>query len=76
MKTPKHPSLLISIVSLALSATSALAASNGPVKVYILAGQSNMVGIGQVNSGSTRWGAEFSDAVVSVYKGAYDPKTD
>jgi hypothetical protein len=76
MKTLNHPSLLISIFSLALSATSALAASDGPVKVYILAGQSNMVGIGQVNSGSTRWGAEFSDAVVSVYKGPYDPKTD
>ncbi len=42
-----------------------------PVKVYILAGQSNMVGIGQVNGPSTRWGAEFLDPVVSVYPGAY-----
>ena len=28
-----------------------------PVKVYLLSGQSNMVGIGQVSSGGTRWGA-------------------
>ena len=49
MKTPNHPSLLISIVSLALTATSALAASDGPVKVYILAGQSNMEGHGVVS---------------------------
>jgi Carbohydrate esterase, sialic acid-specific acetylesterase len=47
-----------------------------PVKVYILAGQSNMVGIGQVTSGSTRWGAEFLEPVLSVYDGAYDAKAD
>ena len=47
-----------------------------PVKVYILAGQSNMVGIGQVQSGGVRWGGEFIDPVVSVYAGAYDPDTD
>ena len=46
-----------------------------PVKVYILAGQSNMVGIGQVDGGGTRWSG-VTDATVSVYAGAYDPKAD
>jgi|GEM_PF-121416 len=46
-----------------------------PVKVYILSGQSNMVGIGQVSGGSSRWSG-VTDAVVSVYEGAYDPKAD
>lgn len=43
-----------------------------PVKVYIMAGQSNMVGIGQVEGRSDRWGAEFSDVNVSVYEGGFD----
>ena len=47
-----------------------------PVKVYILSGQSNMVGIGQVTGGGSRWGAEFLDPVVSVYAGAYDSNAD
>ncbi len=47
-----------------------------PVKVYILSGQSNMVGIGQVTGGGTRWGKEFLDPVVSVYPGPYDPNVD
>ncbi len=47
-----------------------------PVKVYILAGQSNMVGIGQVTGAGSRWGAEFLDPVVSVYAGSYDATTD
>ncbi|MCH7228809.1 sialate O-acetylesterase [Haloferula sp. A504] len=47
-----------------------------PVKVYILAGQSNMVGIGQVTGGGSRWGKEFVDPVLSVYEGDYDPQTD
>ncbi len=51
-------------------------AEDKPVKVYILSGQSNMVGIGQVTGGGSRWGAEFIDPVVSVYPGAYDPQTD
>jgi hypothetical protein len=50
-------------------------ATGKPVKVYILSGQSNMVGIGQVRSGSTRWSG-VTDAVVSVYAGKYDPKAD
>ncbi len=47
-----------------------------PVKVYILSGQSNMVGIGQVTGGGSRWGNEFLDPVVSVYAGPYDSKAD
>lgn len=51
-------------------------AAEKPVKVYILSGQSNMVGIGQVTSGGVRWGDEFIDPVVSVYEGAYDAAKD
>jgi hypothetical protein len=51
-------------------------AADGPVKVYILSGQSNMVGIGQVTGSGSRWGSEFIDPVVSVYPGKYDPSAD
>jgi alpha-galactosidase len=47
-----------------------------PVKVFILLGQSNMVGMGALSGGSIRWGKEFIEPVVSVYPGAYDPKAD
>ena len=47
-----------------------------PVKVYILSGQSNMVGAGKVTGGNSRWGSEFIEPMVSVYEGAYDPKAD
>lgn len=47
-----------------------------PVKVYILSGQSNMVGIGQVTGGGSRWGAEFINPIVSVYEGDYDSTVD
>ena len=50
--------------------------ANKPVKVYILSGQSNMVGIGQVSGGGSRWGSEFLNPVVSVYPGAYEPNAD
>ena len=50
--------------------------ADGPVKVYILAGQSNMVGIGQVDGGGSRWGDEFIDPVLSVYPGDYDADKD
>jgi len=52
------------------------AAEEKPVQVYILSGQSNMVGIGQVTGGGSRWGAEFLDPVVSVYAGPYDATAD
>ncbi len=49
--------------------------SDKPVKVYILSGQSNMVGIGQVNSGGTRWSGVIA-AEVSVYPGPYSASAD
>ncbi len=61
---------------LAALSLSSVTAAEKPVKVYILSGQSNMVGIGQVNGGSTRWGAGFTEPVLSVYEGAYDPQAD
>ena len=50
--------------------------SQEPVKVFILSGQSNMVGAGKIDGGSSRWGSEFIDPVVSVYEGSYDPEVD
>ena len=51
-------------------------ASDKPVKVFLLSGQSNMVGAGKVDGGSSRWGNQFIDPVVSVYKGDYAPQAD
>ncbi len=51
-------------------------ASDRPVKVYILSGQSNMVGMGDISGGSSRWGDQFLNPVVSVYEGDYSPATD
>jgi len=48
-------------------------AASKPIKVFILSGQSNMVGAGKVDGGSSRWGAQFLDPVVSVYEGSYNP---
>ena len=50
--------------------------TNKPVKVYIMSGQSNMVGIGQISGGTSRWGSGISEPVVSVYSGAYSPTAD
>ena len=50
-------------------------AEKKPVKVYILSGQSNMVGIGQVSGGTVRWSG-VTDASVSVYAGKYSPDVD
>jgi alpha-galactosidase len=76
MNCKSNKKSLLSLLALAAFTGSALAAKDGPVKVYILAGQSNMVGIGQVTSGSVRWGDEFLNPVLSVYEGAYDSKAD
>ena len=46
----------------------AAVASDKPVKVFLLSGQSNMVGAGKVDGGSSRWGKQFINPVVSVYK--------
>ena len=35
-----------------------------------------MVGAGKVDGGSSRWGNQFIDPVVSVYEGEYDSKKD
>lgn len=59
-----------------LLCASSARAEQSPVKVYILAGQSNMVGIGQVDGGGLRWGDEFIDSVLSIYPGAPDAKAD
>ena len=50
--------------------------STKPVKVFILSCQSNMVGAGKVDGGSSRWGNQFIDPVVSVYEGVYDSDKD
>ncbi|OUU87392.1 MAG: hypothetical protein CBC36_07360 [Verrucomicrobiaceae bacterium TMED76] len=47
-----------------------------PISVYILSGQSNMVGAGKVDGGSSRWGEQFLDPEVSVYRGVYNAETD
>lgn len=46
------------------------------VKVFILMGQSNMVGMGDLSGGSVRLGSEISSAVVSVYEGPYSAAAD
>ncbi len=46
------------------------------VKVFVLLGQSNMVGMGDLSGGSTRLGEEVSGAVVSVYEGPYSASVD
>ncbi|MEK6233575.1 MAG: hypothetical protein N2C14_02600, partial [Planctomycetales bacterium] len=56
--------------------TPPVSAADQPVKVYIFSGQSNMVGIGQVTGGGSRWGSEFIDPTLSVYSGKYEPDAD
>lgn len=57
-------------------ATGHPASLSKPVKVFILSGQSNMVGIGQVDGGGNRWGKEFIDPVLSIYSGEPDAAAD
>ena len=79
LNRPHHTAagVLAVFSSIALVAASSVAAdASKPVKVYILSGQSNMVGIGQVTGGGSRWGSEFLDPVVSVYEGSYDATAD
>ena len=47
-----------------------------PLQVFILLGQSNMVGMGDVNGRGYRWGSQFVDQTLSIYSGAYDPKAN
>ena len=67
-------SLLVSV--LALASATCLGAAEKPVKVYILSGQSNMVGIGQVDGGGVRLAKEMSDLVLSLYAGVPDAAVD
>ncbi|MCF7730129.1 MAG: hypothetical protein K9N23_00500 [Akkermansiaceae bacterium] len=64
------------IAAMCLGTTAVSNAWNKPIKVFILSGQSNMVGAGKVTGGGSRWGSEFLDPVVSVYERAYDPQAD
>jgi hypothetical protein len=59
-----------------LLCTASVSAKDAPVKVYILAGQSNMVGIGGIDGGASRWGESMFDPVLSVYPGSYDSTVD
>jgi alpha-galactosidase len=76
MGSPLMRASFLRSLAFAAFSVSCVNASEGPVKVYILAGQSNMVGIGQVTSNAVRWGDEFLDPVLSVYEGDYDSKAD
>jgi len=64
------------ITAMCLGIAGAASAENKPIKVFIMSGQSNMVGAGKVTGGGSRWGSEFLAPEVSVYKGTYDPKAD
>jgi hypothetical protein len=69
-------SLLGSSSSFAQGPTSPTDTGKKPVRVYILSGQSNMVGMGDVTGRFSRWGKQFSDPVVSIYPGKYSPEAD
>lgn len=51
-------------------------ARNKPVKVYILSGQSNMVGMGDIHAWADRWSSACQGTEASIYPGDYDPKAD
>lgn len=76
MKQTALPLIVFFAVTQIVTPALRAADKSRPVKVYILAGQSNMVGIGQVTGGGSRWGAEFLEPTVSVYEGAYDARAD
>jgi alpha-galactosidase len=71
-----RPAIALAMLVTPLLTTPAAAEQAGKVKVYILSGQSNMVGIGQLTGGDARWGKEFTDTELSVYEGTPDAKTD
>jgi len=79
MKFPNSLSSL-KVISLTAIASAGLvplsAAEEKPIKVIIMSGQSNMVGFGNVTSGGSRWGDQFTGAVVSAYEGKYDTEID
>ena len=72
---PIRSVLPVAVVALSLLGSASCFAQK-PVRVYILSGQSNMVGMGDVTGRSSRWGKQFRDPVVSIYSGKYSPKAD
>lgn len=74
------------ILFCALAAAASSLVAEKPVKVYILAGQSNMVGIGQTSpAGRTAYNTYVNPddkskaaqgCTISTYAGAYDPAVD
>jgi alpha-galactosidase len=46
------------------------------VKVFVLMGQSNMVGMGDIAGGSTAWRTVLRELELSVYNGAFSADTD
>ena len=74
----RHLSIMLCFIATAASTSlgEAPETARKPVKVFILSGQSNMVGAGKVDGGSSRWGKQFLDPVVSVYEGDYNPQAD
>jgi hypothetical protein len=76
MKLSKNIKVSWLFVGLCLGMTGVSNAAETPIKVFILSGQSNMVGAGAVTGRGVRWGTEFTEPVVSVYTGAHDPKAD
>ena len=76
MKTILPIKLASLTIALGACMTPPAPAADKPVKVFILSGQSNMVGAGKVDGGGSRWGSQFLDPVVSVYEGEYDAGAD
>jgi len=68
--------ICLGIAVFAIADATASDPGDKPIQVYILSGQSNMVGAGKVTGGGGRWGSEFLEPMVSVYEGDYDPKAD
>jgi hypothetical protein len=80
----------LALATLALVPLSTLTAADQPIlkpdgkpadqskklKVFIMMGQSNMVGMGDLQGGSGPWRGELKSTVMSVYEGAYSADTD
>ncbi len=75
LNIPSIPNLLAASLVGIMTIVPSIAAEK-PVKVYILSGQSNMVGIGQVDGGGVRIANEITDTVLSMYAGAPDAAVD
>ena len=72
----KSTSLILVAILFLVPVEKAFAQTNDDQKtlrVFIFAGQSNMVGIGQVTGGGVRWGTEFIKPILSQYTGDFDP---